>query len=297
MSHSDPITYRAHAAPEGSRLRVLAVAGAKGGSGKTNVAVNLAIAAAETGRRVLLIDGDAALANADVLLDLAPRHHLGDVLSGARPIEEALVESPHGVTLLPAASGELGLERLDDAGKLALLGALESLGDAYDAVVIDTPSGLSPNARFFAGAAEDVVLVTTPEPTALVDTYAGLEALARDHGTTRAQLVVNQAADAATAIAVCERLAHLARRFLGLDVQLAGWLPFDVRVHRAVMRQVPVLVDAPDAPYSRHLRGVAEHLLGQGAPDGADRLRFFWRQLFASPSAALRTAPERSLLS
>lgn len=293
MSTSDPILYPPLAAAPGAALRVLAITGGKGGTGKTNLAVNLAVAAAETGRRVLLIDGDGALANADILLDVSPRHHLGDVVSGALPIEQVLVESRYGVTLLPASSGSLALERLDDPAKLTLMACLESLGDAYDAVVIDTASGLSPNSLFFAGAAQEVALVTTPEPTALVDAYAGLKALARHHGVTRAQLIVNQAGGGAVACEVHERLAMLARRFLDVDVRLAGWLPFDAHVHRAVMRRIPVLFDAPHAEISGRIRALADYLLGQEALDSGDRLRFFWRQLLDLPHDAARRVADR----
>ena len=287
MSKSDPIIYPPLGPPLARAgrepLRVLAVAGGKGGTGKTNLAVNLAVAVADTGRRVLIIDGDAALANVDMLLDVTPRHHLGDVLSGALPIEQVLVESPHGVTLLPASSGILALERLGDDAKLALLAALESLGDAYDVVVIDTASGLSPNTLFFAGAAQEVALVTTPEPTSLVDTYAGLKALARRHGVTRAHLIVNQAGSGVDACEIHQRLAVLARRFLDVQVDLAGWLPFDAHVHRAVIRRTPVLRDAPKSDISRRIRALAGYLLGQDALDSGDRLRFFWRQLLDLP--------------
>jgi len=291
-SPTDPIIYRPFAPEARPPLKVLAVAGGKGGTGKTNLAVNLAVAAAEGGRRVLLIDGDAALANADVLLDVAPRHHLGDVLAGTLPIEDALIESRYGVTLLPGASGELAVERLGDEARLALLGALEGLGDAYDVVVIDTASGVSPNALFFAGAAQQIALVTTPEPTALIDAYAGLKALVKRHRVEQAQLIVNQAAGGAIAVEVHERLAHLARRFLGVEVRLAGWLPFDALVHRAVMRRVPVLVDAPDAAFADRLRGLSDYLLGQDALDSGDRLRFFWRQLLAAPRDRMAPAAD-----
>lgn len=287
MQRSHPSWPSEPTAPPRRALRVLGVVSGKGGTGKTNVAVNVAVALAARGRRVLLIDGDTALANADILLDVSPRHHLGDVLRGDVPIERALVASAHGVTLLPASSGGLELERLDDAQQLALLGALESLDDAFDVVVVDTGAGISPNSLFFAGASQDVVLVTTPEPTALVDTYATIKALARRAGVTRVRLVVNQAGGGASAAEVHVRLGQLARRFLDVQIDLAGWLPFDAHVHRAVMRRAPVIADSPRAEISVRLRALAEHLVGAPADDRGDRLRFFWRRLFALASPAM----------
>ena len=299
MSEYGPILYPpAGVRPAAARqLRVVAVASGKGGTGKTNLVVNLAVAWADRGRRVLVIDGDAALANADVLLDVSPRYHLGDVVSGHAAIEQVLLESRFGVTLLPGASGALELERLDPAAQLALLGALDSLGAAYDAVLIDTAAGLTPNTLFFAGAAEDVVLVTTPEPTALTDTYATLKTLARRAGVTRALLIVNQCASAAVATEVHARLQQLGRRFLDVGVDLAGWLPFDAHLHRAVMNRAPVVHDAPDAPVSRRLRALAERLLGDRPRlDSGDRLRFFWHQLRESGAPRPHLARPPSLM-
>lgn len=265
-------------------LRVLAIASGKGGVGKTNLAVNLAVAFAHLGRRVLLIDGDVSLANADVLLDVEPRSSLGAVLAGRERIEEALVRSPYGVTLLPGTSGEVNLATLDDHQKMVLLAALDSLEDAFDTVVVDTGAGLGANTLFFATAAEELLVVTTPEPTALVDAYATIKAVVRRTGARRVGLVVNQAADHAAACDVHERLKMLAGRFLDVSVDLHGWIPFDARVHGAVMRRAPVVCDAPGAAASRHIRVIAEHVLGLRGAGATDRLQFFWRQLLRGTS-------------
>ncbi|MCA9514585.1 MAG: MinD/ParA family protein [Myxococcales bacterium] len=265
-------------------LRVLAIASGKGGVGKTNLAVNLAVAFAHLGRRALLIDGDVSLANADVLLDVEPRSCLGAVLAGRQGIEEALVRSPYGVTLLPGTSGEADLATLDDHQKMALLAALDSLGDAFDTVVVDTGAGLGANTLFFASAAEELIIVTTPEPTALVDAYATVKAVVRRTGARRVGLVVNQAADHAATCDVHERLRMLTRRFLDVAVDLHGWIPFDARVHGAVMRRAPVVCDAPASAASRHIRAIAEHVLGLRSAGATDRLQFFWRHLLRGTS-------------
>ncbi|MFO0748846.1 MAG: P-loop NTPase [Myxococcota bacterium] len=279
-----------------SRLRVIAVAGGKGGVGKTQVAVNLAVIMADRGLRVLLIDGDLTLSNADLLLDVRPAAGLVDVGLGRVPIEDALTSSAYGVTLLSGAHGEV-VGHLGDREKLALLGALDSLGEHFDAVLVDTASGLSSDGLFFAGAAEEVLVVTTPEPTALADTYATIRALAKNAGQRKIALVVNQAADASIACEVHERLGILTRRFLGLDMALAGWIPFDVQVHAAVMRRSPVVASAGRSPASRALRYIADHVLGQPVARASDLasvkpgIQFFWRHLLGY--ARVTTAEER----
>ncbi len=273
-----------------SGLRVIAIAGGKGGVGKTQLAVNLAVSfAADDDTRVLVIDGDAALANADLLLDVRPRSGLVDVATGRAAIEDALVLSPYGVTLLAGAHGEIGATRLSDPEKLALLGALDSLGEAFDVVVVDTASGLSGDSLFFAGAADEVVIVTTPEPTALADTYASMRALTRHHGQRTFGLVVNQASDEADAIDVHARLDLLARRFLNADVALLGWVPFDLHVHEAVMHRAPVVSVAPRSPASRHIRYIADRVLTRAVASqphhGRARpgIQLFWRHVLGYP--------------
>ena len=267
-------------------LRVIAIAGGKGGVGKTQLAVNLAVSLAQLDERVLLIDGDVGLANADLLLDVAPEAGLGDVVRGLVPIEEALVETPHGPTLLAGRGFDARPgEALEQREALALLGAFDAIGERFDMVVIDTPAGLGPNALFFAGAADEVLLVTTPEPTALADTYATARALLLRSSRTRIGLVVNQALSADIARAVHQRLDDLVARFLGARLELVGWVPFDPMVHDAVMRRAPVVRARPSSPAARQLAALAARLrdLRVSAPgEGRADLRFFWGRLHAS---------------
>lgn len=273
-------------------LRVVAVAGGKGGVGKTHLAVNLAVAFGRRGRRVLMIDGDVSLANSDMLLDVSPHAGLADVLSGACAIEDALTVSPHGVTLLAGAHGEVAASTLSDTEKLALLGALDGLGETFDTVVIDTAAGLGGNALFFAGGAQEVVIVTTPEPTALADTYATVRSLVRGSTQRRLGVVVNQARDGETAQFVYERLRALVRRFLSVEIDFIGWVPFDAHVHAAVMRRAPVLCDAPWSEASQHVIDIADRILAEGpvsergqAGGISPGIQFFWRQFLASEIA------------
>src|SRR5215470_8871484 len=159
-------------------LRVVAVASGKGGVGKTNLTANLAVALAACGQRVCILDADLGLANLDVLLGLTPTTNLLHVLSGERRLAEVMLDGPAGVRVIPAASGTEELTALAPAERLRLLDEVDSLDGSLDVLLVDTAAGISANVLHFAAAAADVLVVITPEPTALTDAYALVKVLA-----------------------------------------------------------------------------------------------------------------------
>jgi len=242
---------------------LVAVVSGKGGVGKTNLATNLAIAAARRGARVLLVDGDLGLASVDVLLGLVPNATLADVAAGRCPLDAALVEGPAGVTLLPAASGRADLAALPARALAPLAAALARLAADYDLALVDAASGIGPAVVALAGACARRLLVTTPEPTSLADAYATLKVLAREAGPAPAALLVNEASGEREARAVHERLARLAARFLDLELGWLGWLPRDPRLAEAVARQRAVVELFPRSAAARALAALAERLLAE----------------------------------
>ena len=261
-------------------FRVVAVTSGKGGVGKTNLVVNLGLAFAKQGRRVLIIDGDLGLANVDILLDQVPEYTLEDVLTGRESIENVLIEAEENLTILPAASGVAWLAALSTPQRLHLMSAVESLGDRFDTVLIDTPAGVGPNALFFASAAQDVVVVATPEPTAIADAYAIVKILALRCGVERIGLVANRVRSQGQAADLHARLSGVVSRFLPVVMEFVGMVPEDTRLVEAVMSQQPVVKMTPDAPSSLAFRRLADTLLMR--PRGADsvgRLQLFWQRL------------------
>jgi flagellar biosynthesis protein FlhG len=243
------------------RARVLAVASGKGGVGKTNVAVNLGIALVRLGRRVILIDVDIGLANADVLLGVQPRFNLGSVLAGEVSAGDALVQCPGGLELL-AGSSASSFSDLSEGERAFLSSSFRHLEAIADFIIIDTGAGISRNVIEFCRASEEVLVVTTPEPTAITDGYALIKAIAREKGHGRLRLVVNQALDRVEAGRVSERLRTVSRRFLGLEVDNLGYVLLDERVRSAVRRRRPFVLETPRAPAAACIRGIAERILG-----------------------------------
>ncbi|MBI1796689.1 MAG: MinD/ParA family protein [Candidatus Eisenbacteria bacterium] len=241
-------------------VRTLAVASGKGGVGKSNLAANLAVALGARGARVLLLDADLAQANLDLLLGVHPRFDVQHVLAGDKSIEEILVEGPKNVTLVPAASGAPELAELDDYRLECLLRGLGNLETEADIILIDVASGVSRQVLSFCLAADEVMIVTTPEMPAFSDAYAMIKRL-RHRGLTRApRLVVNAAGSADEAEEVAHRLRLVARRFLKLELEPCGFVPFDPAVPRAVRMQEPVITAFPQAPASLAYRALAERL-------------------------------------
>jgi flagellar biosynthesis protein FlhG len=243
-------------------VRTMAIASGKGGVGKSNLAANLAVALGELGARVLLVDADLAQANLDLLLGLNPRFDLQHVLSGEKTLEEIVVEGPRGVSLVPAASGVPALADLDDYRLECLLRGLGNLEAGTDLILIDVASGSSRQVLSFCLAADEVVVVTTPEMPAFSDAYAMIKLLQQRGLTRPPHLVVNAAASPEEAEEVAHRLRLVARRFLKLEPENWGFVPFDAAIPRAVRRQEPVVTAFPRSPAAIAYRALATRLWG-----------------------------------
>ena len=248
------------------RVRTLAVTSGKGGVGKSTLATNLAILCARAGKRVLLVDADLSLANLDLLLGMIPRHNLGDVLSGKRGIEEVVLETPYGIKLLPASSGIERLADLDDFSREKLLRELSKFEESCDLLILDTATGIGRQTLHFASAADEVAIVTTPEPTAFSDAYATLKVLANRSRCGQPFLVVNRANSAQEARRTAKRIQTVAQRFLGFEPELLGHIPEDVTVGTSVLRQEPLVSLFPQSPAAQALLKLTDRLLESPGP-------------------------------
>jgi flagellar biosynthesis protein FlhG len=263
----------------GRALRVFAITSGKGGVGKTNLTVNLAVAFSQAGRKVLVVDGDVGLANVDILLDESPEKTLRDVLKGGATLSEILHTSTHGPTLLPGSSGAVDLATLTETDRLSLVSGLDQIGDRFDTVLVDTAAGIASNALFFASAAEDALVIVTPEPTSLADGYGAIKALSTHCGMDRVGLVVNMAESEREAREVFGALSGIVTRFLPVVLDMVGWVPHDVHVRESIMTRTPVIVAYPEAPASRAIRELSDRIIMRPASESSGRLQFFWRRL------------------
>lgn len=264
------------AARVGTAGRVLLVASGKGGVGKTNLAVNLAVALQQGGRRVLLLDADVGLGDVETLCGIHCGAHLADVLAGRVSLEDAIEPGPADIWCAAGGTAVSAPAALDRAALRRLLGGLGALRGLPDDVVLDLPAGLGEGVRSSLLAARDVLLLTTPEPTALADAYAVIKATLAGNRAARFHVVVNMCTSADDGRKAFQRLQSAAGRFLGCRLRRAGLLPADGSVARAVRQQVPFLLGAPLAPASRAVRRLAASLT-RGAPGPQPLSSFLYR--------------------
>ncbi|MGQ9674407.1 MAG: MinD/ParA family protein [Chloroflexota bacterium] len=252
----------------GAPLRTVAITSGKGGVGKTNLTVNLAIALSHLGRRVLILDGDLGLANVDVLLDIHPRHNLQDVVEGRRTIEEIVLEGPDGVRVVPGGSGLYDMANLDDHRAQYLVESAAALDGIADTLLIDTAAGISANVVNLVQAAGEAVVVASPEPTSITDAYGLIKVIASSSRQPQFRLVINMAGSVAEADEVARRVVLAARQFLGLEIDYCGMIPTDANVVKAVRRQTPFLVAYPKSAATLGVTALARRLVGQGVRQG-----------------------------
>jgi flagellar biosynthesis protein FlhG len=237
--------------------RVTAVASGKGGVGKTWFAITLAQALARRGRRVLLLDADLGLANADVQLGLSPARDMSSVLAGRCAAEEAVVRHDAGFDLLPGRSGSGALAGLAGAALDQVLALPRQLAAARDEVVVDVGAGLGAAQRRLLAGCDLPLVIATEEPTSLTDAYAVLKLLAQDAPARMPRLVVNLAASQAAGQAVHATLATAMRRFLQRDLALAGVIRRDAKVADAIRAQTPLLTRHPGSAAAAEVEAIA----------------------------------------
>ena len=247
--------------------RSIAVTSGKGGVGKTQLSANLALALAKRGQKVLLVDADLGLASLDLALGIHPQADLLAVLRGECKIDEILVEAAHGVQLVPACPGRYEMANLGTPEREKLRAVIEELAESFDVLIIDTGAGIGANSVGFAALANEVLLVTTPDPTSLRDAYAMAKVLNKRAGVSSIELVANQVASEAGGREVYERLLGIAQRFLSLELNYLGCIPKDESVSRAVASGHPYVIGAPHCRAARALESLVERLLQRNTTD------------------------------
>lgn len=268
----------------GHSMRIIAVTSGKGGVGKTSFTVNLAIALRKLGFRVLIMDGDLGMANVDVAFGLTPKYTLQQLIARERKMEEIILWGPEGIGIIPGGSGIQDLSNLEKSDLENIVVNMGRLEKLTDILLIDTGAGISPTVINFLQASDDIILVTTPEPTSLTDAYSLLKVVYSERRDGPVNVVVNRVRTEKDGNATFARLNMVVSKFLNGSVNLLGWVFDDPNVFQAVMRQEPIGLSYPETRAYRCIEWVASNVMGiyKNPPRKAGGIRGFLGALFRS---------------
>lgn len=259
----------------------IAIASGKGGVGKTNFAINLGILLAKAGKRVLIMDMDLGLANVNVILGMIPKFNLYHVIKGQKKMSEIISESPYGVRIIAGASGFSKLADLAEEERTRFMDEISGISD-YDYVIIDTGAGVSRNVLSFVLAADEAIIITTPEPTAITDAYGIIKAISTEVGQSIIKLVVNCVSSVSDGRQVAERVIGIAGQFLNIRVENLGFIYYDQAVLASVMKQKPYVLAEPASRATECIDHIARKLLGMPPVSRSGGFSGFIRNLLSA---------------
>lgn len=251
--------YRLHRASPKATYSI-AITSAKGGTGKTQLAANLAVCLAQMGKRVLLVDANLGLAGLDLALGIIPQSDLGMLLDGSKKPEDVLVEGPCGIRLLPACAGHYKMANMGTREQIRLLSAIHQVASGFDILIIDTGSGMCANTISFASCADEIIHVLTPEPTALRNAYAMTKVFDRRSGLRSIDFISNQVRNRSDGLEIFERLKKLIHQFLLIRPCYLGFVPFDISVQNGVESGYPFVLGEPHSSATHAVYDLAQGL-------------------------------------
>jgi len=255
ISKSDvqPVTQR--------NARVIAVTSGKGGVGKSSLTVNLAVQLSRLGKRVLIFDADFGLANIEIMLGIRPSYTLADLMYRGKTVRDVVTDGPEDIGFISGGSGIHELANLTREQVFSLIRKLDDLDRAADVIIVDTGAGVNDTVLDFVAASDEILLVATPEPTSITDAYALMKLLNRkaayQPNHTVVKMVANQVREEWEAEELFEKLGVVARKFLDIEVEFLGTVPYDRNMQQAVMRQAPVSISNPSADSAKAVKRIA----------------------------------------
>lgn len=265
-----------------SRTRIITVASGKGGVGKTNISTNLALSYARLGKKVILMDADLGLANVNVVLGIIPKYNLYHLIRKQKTMKDIIMDTSYGIQIVAGASGFSKIANLSDEERNNFVKELTELSNA-DVIIIDTSAGVSNNVLSFIAAADEAIIVTTPEPTAITDAYGIIKIVATEIEASGLglKLIVNRVKSVTEGKKVAERVINIASQFLNLKVDYLGYVYDDPMVQQAVLKQKPFLVVDPKGKASACVNQVVSRLEKVEYKEGGG-IGSFLRKLFGS---------------
>ena len=261
-------------------VRVITIASGKGGVGKTNVSVNLALALASQGKHVTIMDADLGLANIDVMLGLHSDKNLSNVMNGECDLDEVLLDGPMGIKVIPASSGVKNMAEMTPAEHAALVSAFSELSHSIDILLVDTAAGISDSVVSFSRAAQEVLVVVCDEPASITDAYALIKLLNKDQGIFKFNILANMVSGPQQGREVYDKLSKVSDRFLDVALEYVGHVPFDEHLQKAVKRQKAVVEAFPRSRAAQAFQTLSKKVNNWPLPTASGgHLEFFVERL------------------
>ena len=258
-----------------SKTRVIAVASGKGGVGKTNLSVNLAYALSDMDKKVLVMDADIGMANVDIVMGLTSTYSLKHVMEGKCKIEDAIVKTPSGINVLTGISGEEDFIDVSSDEVQRLLAASSHLQENYDIIIIDIGAGAHPDVLNFIMAADETLIVLTPEPTAIMDAYSLLKILSNHNYRSDLGLVVNMVENNTEGKEVIERMKGVIKEYLDIKLELTSNIPYDKKVVKSVKKQQSIFELYPSSSVVKSYKNTAARLIDKEETSSQNMKSFF----------------------
>jgi flagellar biosynthesis protein FlhG len=243
------------------QTRVVVVTSGKGGVGKSTMALNIALSLCAAGKKVVLMDADLGLGNIDIMLGLVPEYNLYHMITNKKSLRDIIITGPDNLKIIPGGSGISELANLKDEQLRRILVELGTLDGEYDYMIIDTGAGISNNVTSFLLASDDVIVVTTPEPTSLTDAYGVIKTMAREEFKGNIFLVVNRAATNIEGMLTAEKLKIVIKKFLNIDITILGHITNESLVEEGIRRQEPFITTFPRSQAAADIRAIACNLM------------------------------------
>ncbi|NLM96237.1 MAG: MinD/ParA family protein [Halanaerobiaceae bacterium] len=243
------------------KTRIIAVASGKGGVGKSSISLNLALAIQELDKKVLLLDTDLGMANIDILLGITPNFNLSHVLKGKCRLEEAVVRGPADISFLAGTTGVDELINISSVEAGRLIEAASQMEENYDIILLDIGAGVHYSVTNFIMGSDEVLVILTPEPTAVMDAYSLIKILSIKHYNGKIKLLLNQCNSLKEGNELTGRMQRVIKQYLNKDVELLGMIPYDEKVRISVKKQNPLLIQYPKSEAARSIKEIAVKIM------------------------------------
>lgn len=263
-----------------ARPRIITVTSGKGGVGKSNFVVNLGIALQQMGKKVMIFDADVGMGNDDVLMGFLPKYNVFDIIFNGKDLEEVLITGPSGIKLLPGGSGLTKIEELTDEERESFINKITSL-ENLDYILMDTGAGINRSVLGFVACCEELIVLTTPEPTSLTDAYSLLKAVVHFKIKGYAKVIINRTMDDKEGISTYNKFNNAVWTFLKMKLEYLGNVSEDRKLVQAVRQQQPFMISYPNCDAAQDIKKIAQKLIGSSTNNSGIGVQGLFKKIFS----------------